>query len=94
MPDGGPYHVNTEITLEGTFRDDTGLIDQTGPVTCKAKKPGGTLVTPAPTVSHASQGVYTAKIKPASGEGGDWKYRFDGDKAGKWKMLLVFDEWQ
>jgi hypothetical protein len=101
VEDGGPYYPGSEVTMEGTFKvpDANGVLQLTDPttVTCKVRKPDGTLVNPAPTVTRISLGLYRAKVTPAVGEEGDWQHRMIGTgtaAATKRKMFLVLPEWQ
>jgi hypothetical protein len=96
VQEGGPYYPGTEVTLEFTWKVKGTPTDPTTP-TGKVKKPDGTLISPDPTLTKQSDGVFTGKVTPAVGEEGEWQYYGVGDgpaKAAGRKMFLVLPQWQ
>ncbi len=67
------YDVGDSIKLTFTVRDEAGaLINAT--TTIVVTKPDGTTVTPAPTITNVSIGIYTAVVAPD--QVGTWLYRW------------------
>lgn len=73
------HDIGDVITLRATFRDAAGALANPGAVALAVRKPDGTLVTPAPTPTEASVGVWQHAIAPD--QSGWWTYRFIGTGA-------------
>jgi hypothetical protein len=89
MPDGGPYDIGDEVTLEGTTTVNGVPTDATT-ATWRVRKPDLTQLSPAPSLLHPSVGIYQGKVQPD--QAGDWWYGLDTTgtaKASEEKMFIV-----
>jgi len=75
------YDIGALVQITGTFQNIGGALTDPTQVAVRVVKPSGTAVSPDPTPTRASTGVYTATVSPAAGEDGVWRYLWQGKGA-------------